>query len=138
MPIDWKKLDDQSRVVVPAKPANGLWTLVRSYVGSSQIIRIEAQGQWKPVPGVELPCGADGLQHWMFGRDHLLYKKAPLGALIGKIGGSNISTEESEIFLVGSTAVLTIDKILGPLYLTINDAPGCFDDNSGELNVTIS
>ena len=79
----------------------------------------------------------DGLRHWMFGRDQLLCKKAPLGALIGKIGGSNIATEESEIFLVGSVAVLAIDKTTGPLYLTINDAPGFFDDNTGALNVTI-
>jgi PA-IL-like protein len=138
MPIEWKKLDDQNSVVVPAKPATGLWTLVRTFVGNSQIIRIEAEGQWKPVSGLDLPCGADGLRHWIFGRDQLLCKKAPLGALIGKIGGSNISTDDSEIFLVGSVAVLICDKAAGPLYLTINDAPGCFDDISGALSVTIS
>ena len=136
--IDWTKLDDEFRVVVPAKPAAGLWTLVRTFVSNSQIIRLEAEGEWSPVSDLGLRCGADGLRSWIFGRDQLLFKKAPLGALIGKIGGSNTSTEESEIFLVGSVAVFQIDKAVGPLYLTINDAPGFFDDNSGALSVTIS
>jgi hypothetical protein len=135
MTIDWQKLDKTSPVKVPAKPQMGLWTLVRTYVSAQQIIRIEAQGAWTPVAGLP-QCGPDGLRHWAYGRDQLLTKTAPLGALIGKVGGSNIATDDA-IFLIGSLAVLTIDKLVGPLYLTINDAPGCFDDNSGELSVTI-
>jgi hypothetical protein len=112
-----------------------LWTLARSYVAASQIIRIEAQGLWRPVAGLDC-CGPDGFQHWAFGRDRLLTAKAPLGALIGKIGGSNIATDENT-FVIGSVAVITVEKIVGPLFLTINDAPNCFDDNTGELIVTI-
>jgi hypothetical protein len=137
MPIDWQNLDEKSVITVPAKPAAGLWTLVRSYVSGPRIIRIEAQGTWSPAAGLP-PCGADGMRHWAFGRDLLLTKKAPFGALVGKIGGSNISTDEADIFLVGSVAVLTIDKSVGPLYLTINDAPAFFEDNVGELVVKIA
>jgi hypothetical protein len=136
MPIDWKKLDETSSVSVPARPATGLWTVVRSYVSTGQIIHIEARGTWRPVAEFD-SCGGDGMRHWAFAGDRLLCKKAPLGALIGKIGGSGASSDDSEIFLVGSVAVITIDKTQGPLYLTINDAPEFFGDNDGSLEVTI-
>jgi hypothetical protein len=133
--VDWDALDKAFAVVVPAKPERGLWTPVRASVGSPLIVRISAEGEWKPVEGFPA-CTADGLRHWAFGRDQLLSKKAPLGALIGKLGGSNIGTEE-EIFLVGSDAVISIEKAVGPLWLTINDEPGFFGDNSGALTVTL-
>jgi hypothetical protein len=136
MPIDWQALDEESEIEVPAKPAKGIWTPVRSYVSNPTIIRIEAEGEWKPVE-ILPPCTADGFRHWAFGRDLLLTKKAPLGALIGKIGGSNIATDETEIFLVGSSAVISVEKSAGPLWLTINDAPWFFEDNSGILTVQI-
>jgi hypothetical protein len=135
MPIDWNKLDNCNPVTVPAKPANGLWTLVRTFVSNPQIIRIVAEGEWRPIAAMD-PCSADGFQHWSFGRDRLLTNKAPIGALIAKIGGSNLS-QDGDIIVVGSTAVIVVDKLSGPLYLTINDAPGFFDDNLGELKVTI-
>jgi hypothetical protein len=134
--IDWEKLDETYSIVVPAKPKRGLWTPVRTYLTAPVIIRIEAEGTWKPVDFLN-ECSADGLRHWIFGRDQLLTKKAPLGALIGKIGGSNIATDEAEIFLVGSDAVISAEKSVGPLWLTINDAPYSFDDNSGTLVVRI-
>jgi hypothetical protein len=136
MNIDWKKIDDQTSFSIPARPSSGLWTIVRSYVTSGQIIRLEARGKWRPIPGFDF-CDADGLSHWVFARDRLLCKKAPLGALIGKIGGSNAATEDADVFLVGSLAVISVDKALGPLYLTINDAPELFADNEGQLDVTV-
>jgi len=137
MTIDWAGLDDVERIVIPARPANGLWTPARGLVSGPQILRLEAKGIWSPIEGLP-DCGPDGLRHWAFGRERLLTKKAPLGALIGRFGGSNIATDDTDIFLVGSIAVLTVEKTLGPLYLTINDAPECFGDNTGEVVVTIS
>jgi hypothetical protein len=138
MMIDWNKLDDKDEVTIPAKPANGLWTMVRTMVTGPQIIKLEATGEWRPVATMA-PCTADGFQHWAFRRDGLLTGKAPIGALIAKIGGSNITAQDADIQVVGSLAVIVVqDKTSGPLYLTINDALGCFDDNSGELTVTIS
>jgi hypothetical protein len=137
MAIEWNGIDQQSVITVPAHPASGLWTLVRSYVSSPQIMRIEAEGSWTAVAGLP-SCGPDGLPHWAFGRDALLFKKAPLGALIGKIGGSIAGVDDRDVFLVGSATVLTIEKAAGPLFLTINDAPGFFEDNTGALAVTIA
>jgi hypothetical protein len=136
MLIKWNNPDDRSEIKVPAKPETGIWTLVRTFVTGPQTLRLGARGRWRPISGFD-DCTADGLRHWVFGRDLLLTRKAPLGALIGKIGGSNIGTDDADIFAVGSVAILNIDKIAGPLYLTINDAPAFFDDNTGEIDVTI-
>lgn len=136
-PIDWKNLDDKGTVTIPAKPADGIWTLVRTYVSGPTILRLEATGAWRP--DADLPsCTADGLRHWAYGREMLLTKKAPLGALIGKFGGSSCAAEDTDVFVIGSVTVLTIEKAVGPLYMTINDAPNHFDDNEGELTVRIS
>ena len=61
-----------------------------------------------------------------------------LDGMIGRFGGSNIAADDSDIFLVGTVAVLHIEKTVGPLYLTINDAAEGFDDNLGEVIVTMS
>jgi hypothetical protein len=132
---DW----DQTKtgIAVPAKPAQALWTPVLDYVTGPVVLRITAEGSWRPAASLP-PCGPDGLTHWAFGRDFLLWKKAPLGALIAKIGGSVAGIDDStDIFLVGSRGVLNLEKAAGPLYLTINDAPSAFDDNDGALTVAI-
>ena len=130
---EWQEIARES---VPARPSNGIWTAIIDYVTGPVILKITSSGEWQPVDDLQA-CSADGLRHWAFGRDSLLTKKAPLGALIGKLGGSNIATDEADIFLVGTATVVTIDRPAGPLYLTINDAPSFFDDNSGELQVLV-
>ena len=131
----WRDVTAQ-HISVPARPAIGLWTPIIDYVTGPLILRIGARGKWSPVES--LPgCSPDGFQDWFYGRDWLLTKSAPLGALIGKIGGSNNSTNDADIFVVGSYAVITIDKQTGPLYLTINDAPSFLSDNSGAIEVAI-
>jgi hypothetical protein len=131
----WQTVGPQP-LSVPARPASGLWTRVIDYVCAPLILRIAASGEWKPVADLP-PCGADGFHAWYFGRDWLAAKNAPLGALIGKIGGSNNAIDDAAIFLVGSYAVITLEKQTGPLYLTINDAPEFLSDNTGELKVRI-
>ena len=130
----WRELGRQK---VPARPDAGIWTPVLDYVTGPVVLRITASGTWRPVGGLDA-CGGDGYRRWAFGRDALLTKKAPLGALIGKFGGSNAGgTDDGDIFPVGTHAVLTVEKPTGPLYLTINDAPGAFDDNSGDIEVVV-
>jgi hypothetical protein len=132
----WEPIPDGD-FTVPAKPARGLWTPVLNYVTGPVILRVTATGTWQPIDWLR-DCGPDGFPHWAFGRDFLLWKKAPLGALIAKIGGSVAGVDDSsDIFLVGAQAVLTLEKSTGPLYLTINDAPSAFDDNLGEVGVVI-
>lgn len=137
MPINWTDLDRERKHDVPALPADGLWTMVRTQISGPAVIRIEARGRWKPASGLP-ECGPDGLRHWAYGRDLLLTRKAPLGALIGKFGGSSSSIDETEIFVVGNVAVLQVDKATGPLFLTMNGASSHFQDHSGELIVTLS
>ncbi|MDM0026282.1 hypothetical protein [Variovorax saccharolyticus] len=134
--IAWDTIDDAEKLKVPAKPAAGLWTMVRTRVIAPAVLRIEASGSWRPVEGLPW-CGPDGLRHWAYGREQLLTRKAPLGALIGKFGGSNGAVDEADIFVIGSVTVLQLDKNTGPLYLTINDAAAFFDDNEGALDVII-
>lgn len=136
MDVDWTELDKKATVDIPARPDHGIWTPARAYLGSGTILRIRATGRWTPLPGT--PCGADGLRHWVYARDRLLTKAAPFGTLIGKIGGSSIDTGDTDILVIGSLCVLKVDKIEGPLYLTINDALDGFDDNDGALSVTFS
>jgi hypothetical protein len=121
---------------LPARPDFGIWTPVLDFVTGPIILCITATGRWKPVEALD-DCDAGGFRRWSFGRDALLTKKAPLGALVGKLGGSNIAADDAEVFAVGTYFVLNVDKQSGPLYLTINDAPDGFDDNSGEIVVVI-
>ena len=136
MKIEWDDLDDRAVVTVPACPEGGLWTLVRTQLVAPAVIRIDASGIWRLAP--DLPeCGADGLRHWIYGRDLLLTKKAPPGALIGKYGGSCSAADEADIFIVGSATVLLLEKAIGPLYLTINGAPMHFASHQGQLTVRL-
>ncbi|HYZ61875.1 MAG TPA: hypothetical protein VE650_05425 [Acetobacteraceae bacterium] len=136
MAFNWTSLDDQDAVSVPARPASGFWTPVRSYVGAGTLLRIQASGQWRPLPNIA--CGPDGLRQWPYGRDRLLAKAAPPGTLIGKIGGGTSYAAEADIIVIGSLCVLKLDKVEGPLFLTINDAPDGFEDNDGALTVSFS
>jgi hypothetical protein len=134
-PGTWQPVGTRS-MAVPARPATGIWTPVVDYITGPRILRIAAEGMWKPAEGLK-ECSPDGFQDWFYGRDWLLTKDAPLGALIGKIGGSRGSDRDAAIFPVGSFAVIMLDKQMGPLYLTINDAPAFFHDNSGTLRVMV-
>ena len=136
MSIDWSKLDQQGTHIVPACPEGRLWTMVRTQVSAPAVIRIEASGTWRVADGLP-ECGPDGLRQWYYGRELLLTRKAPLGALIGKLGGSAGSVDEAEIFVVGSVTVLQIEKAIGPLYLTINGAPAMFAAHNGSLTIKL-
>ena len=136
MAFDWSALDSKDIVEIPAQPRSGIWTPARGFIAAGSILRIEATGQWRPLPNTS--CGADGLRHWAYGRDRLLTKNAPLGALIGKVGGGNAYAADSDIMVIGSLCVLKLDKSDCPFYLTINDALDGFDDNDGFLTVTFS
>lgn len=136
MSIEWTRLDRTERFTVPARPEGALWTMIRTQVSAPAAIRIEASGVWRVA--AELPeCGPDGLRHWAYGRELLLTRKAPLGALIGKFGGSSSGADEAEIFVVGAAAVLQVDKSTGPLYLTINSVPMFFSWHEGSLEVLV-
>ena len=66
-----------------------------------------------------------------------LYAEAPLGAVIGKIGGSTAGRKDGDVFAVGSFAVCSTTKN-GPLFLTMNIDPTRVPEAAGTVTVTIS
>ena len=126
-----------SDVIIPAKPA-GLWTPTELYVVGPKILKIVAHGRWKYAP-TSVDYGADGDLESLVARSRCLAPEAPVGALIGKIGGSSAGTADAKPFVVGSTFMATIaaDQS-GLLFLTINDEFSGMENNSGELRITVS
>jgi hypothetical protein len=121
---------------VPAKP-DALWTLIHDYLRGPCKLKMTATGVWNYASSKE--CGPDGLRDSGFPADGL-NSSAPLGALIGKIGGSPADKPDARAFtfVAGSYVVFSLDeKTEGALYLTMNDQPGHFDEHSGEIEVAI-
>src|ERR1041385_6029454 len=131
----WTKIAENIRI--EANPASGLWTNVCEYLGPKRLIKIEANktSTWKYGEGK--PCGADGDLDG--DGAELMVQTAPLGALIGKMGGSTAVNEtENPLFVVGSLIVMRLkDTQEGPLYLTINDSPKGLADNSDGIQVNV-
>jgi len=120
---------------VKAKP-NGLWTVAREFIHGPVRIRFEAEGTWKYSP--DSSCGADGDMLSMISSSQTILKNAPVGSLIAKIGGSSAGQTDGTLYLIGSFAVIEAGAdVKGPLYLTINDDPGGFVNNSGSLKVKV-
>ncbi len=60
---------------------------------------------------------------------------APEGCLVGKVGGSS-TAGGSETFALGNHGYVT-PELEGLLWLSVNDAPAGFGDNSGYISVSI-
>ena len=132
----WLPLDLRTDSVL-AKPPEGLWTLVHEYVKGPAKLRIQASGTWNYSGSTS--CGADGARKAGFAQDSL-NASAPLGALIGKIGGSPADRPDSRafVFVAGSYAVVVFDdKVEGAFYLTMNDQISHFEEHSGSIKVKV-
>jgi hypothetical protein len=124
-------------VNVTAKPS-GLWTLAYEYVRGPVLIRFSAEPGKRWNYAARSACTADGDLSSMISSHACVLPGAPVGALIGKIGGSSAGQADGKVFLVGSFAIIEIDaNTRGPLYLTINDEIAGMDNNSGDLKVNI-
>ena len=106
------------------------WIMVCEDLGSATThLKLKATGNWVPMSGLS-SCGPDGLAGQSFSDDNLLLTDCPVGALIGRIGGSSASLKtltpavdagEGKPLPVGSQTVLKLpDKFVGPLYLGFN------------------
>jgi hypothetical protein len=125
---------------IKAKPDSGVWQQACSYfLQGPALIKIEATGQWNYSRDfVPNPCSADGDVFSPFDSKRCIHENSPVGALIGRIGGSIADKDATSVFCVGSVCVRKLDKdTKGPLFLTINDMRTGFDDNSGDLTVNI-
>jgi hypothetical protein len=128
-------VEDES---VPARPSAGLWTPVLDYVPTGTLIKIEAAGTWFYADEPEAQCGPDGNPRSFIEQASLLNTGAPVGALVGKVGGSTADRDGGHAFIVGSYCVVRIpDGQDGPLMLAINDLPAARDGNRGSLDVTV-
>jgi hypothetical protein len=124
-------------VAVPARPAqsgvSGLWTPVHDFVSGPCVLSFRASGVWSYSTTVT--CTADGDPASLLQRARCLFADGPVGALIGKIGGSSAGVKDGTIFLIGRAAVVSVDAPGGPLYLTINDESSGMDNNDGAVTV---
>ena len=89
--------------------------------GQRYFVRV-GEGRWSNVG--QPSYGPAGGGSW----DGVILPSAALGALIGQAGGST--------FAIGAGPEF-ISPASGPLYLSINDVPGTFDDNQGWVEVYI-
>jgi len=131
--MDWPV---QFEKEVAANP-KGIWSLVSEYVRGPALIKIEADdAKWKYSKADE--CTADGDLLSTISTQACILQGAPVGALIGKIGGSTAGTGDGTLFVVGRICIIELDASKrGPLYLTINDELTGLGNNDQKLKVKI-
>src|SRR5437879_557338 len=135
--LEWRLVVEAE---VPAKPT-GVWTLVHTYLDRCLRLKLEARGQWTYSANLKDLCGPDGDLASGLDASRCLIPKAPVGALIGKLGGSTGGLDDGYLFVVGSYCILEPGRAAvpktGPLYLAINDRPDGLADNNGALKVRV-
>lgn len=132
----FQAITNLERWTVPAKPDGGLWTLVCAYVDGPALLRIRAtDDRWGYAPGREAFCGPDGDPCGLVQSDVCLLQTAPIGALIGKFGGSTGDARDAKPFVVGRDCVVRVPNEGGPLYLTINDTADGMANNVGVAGI---
>jgi hypothetical protein len=135
----WSALSGAAPVDVPAKPSAGVWTKVIEYIEGGTILKLEVgtpESTWHY--GDEDTCGPDGDVASIMLRSKCLLASAPVGALIGKIGGSTAGTVDGVTFVVGTFCIVKVGADGGPLYLTINDQENGMSNNKDTMKVTVS
>jgi len=135
-PLKWQEIT-LGQSVVPGRP-DGLWTPVLEYVEGKVRLKVVASGTWQYLPGVD--CGPNG--HRDGGLiENSLAPRAPVGALIAKIGGGTADRPDPDkdpVFVVGTFCVITLEAVAhGPLFLTMNDHVSWFAQHDGELTIRI-
>ncbi len=110
------------------------------FIDGGTILKIEAETDelWRYAP--DRRCTANGDPAAQIARERCVFAGAPVGALIGKIGGSTVGAADGTVFAVGSQCVVKVADPGGPLYLTINDEETGMDaeSNAGSLHVSIA
>ena len=139
---------DEKTITVEAK-GHSLWTVALPYISGPAKVRFTADvaSRWKV--GTE-ECGPGGLRKGLF--DSML-PTAPLGALIGKLGGGDsdcpafLRPEDAStaiaamtgVFAVGSYCVLDVKASdHGAVFLTVNDKVSGFAEHGGAIEVKVA
>ena len=125
-------------VIVKAKP-EGIWTFVELLWTAPLRLEFVAKDQkWSFAPTNQ--CKADGDLLAMIDPARSILGSGPIGAVIGKIGGSSAGAKDGvATFLVGQyLAIETKPEWKGALFLTINDDPKGFQNNDGSIEVEVT
>ena len=143
---NWQAL---KAVTVPAKTAQGFWTLALGYIAGPSRLRfvvektVDAPSQppvlneWICAPN--RTCTADGDPKLPINPANCLFPEAPPGALIAKIGGSIAGKKDGKLFVVGSYCIVDLDETAkGALFLAMNADPMSSLTRDGQLLVGIS
>jgi hypothetical protein len=117
---DWQPIFERNNFEADL-PAG--WFKVVDYVKTGKILKFEASGEWTFLPG--LTCEPDGYIGFPLPYDKLLVSTTPVGALIGKLGGSTADQKDGTLFAIGSyTIFVPPEKGSGPLYIGANTIVG--------------
>jgi hypothetical protein len=122
MVIDWKELIVFERTDAAVSAP---WILVLESFEGMTHLRIQAEGSWKAMGNLLAPCEPDGIAGLPLPSERLMVADCPVGALIGKIGGSSAASAaadaEGKVFPIGSYCVVGIpEKSPGPLFIGFN------------------
>lgn len=100
-------------------------------------LRINCEGLWARATDAMASCGPEGLAEIPAQKDSLQVSDCPLGALIGKLGGSSASLSvptappvsgaatntisEGKAFAIGSYCMIPLPtNFIGPLFVSFN------------------
>lgn len=126
---NWIKLD--TFMAVPPQ-FEAPWHMLIDVFEHVDRLRITATGEWQPLPGLAIKCGPDGFGGLAVADSALILPGCPVGALIGKFGGSSASLDATAApaggeagspaaFAIGAHCVVARPKdVLGPLFLGFN------------------
>ena len=110
-----------AHVQLNSQRLNARWIIASDYVKGPWVLRFKASGRWEPFGGFQ--CDPDGTSGFPLAAERMVVTKGAPGCLIGKLGGSSASLDEtgSTLFAIGSYAVIAVpDKFAGPLFVGFN------------------
>jgi hypothetical protein len=143
----WQSLPAYEQPKSPTLVAvKGLWLLVADLLLPKRMIKIEASGSWSDLSEKENAVGPDGHLGLTLPADQLISSNAPVGALMGKIGGSTADRitgtakrDDGIIVLpLGTYCIIgPLDKA-APLFVAVNGAWSVAEFRFLDLKVKIS
>jgi hypothetical protein len=127
----------EQRKVRVAMDVARIWTIALEYIEAPVVLRITCADnqKWTYSVATKKSCSPDGdPAAWS---DQSLLPTAPLGALIGKLGGSSCD-KLGQIFAIGTTCVISADQTFkGSLFLGMNDTISALADHGGAFDISI-
>jgi hypothetical protein len=135
-PPTWTQL---ASVKVSAR-SPAIWQKAIEWVSGPLLLKFEATGTWQFCGASGTECSPDGDLSFPIALNRCISDKAPIGSLIGRIGGSTSQKDDPEsVFPIGTFCIYLLSNTkMGPVFLTINDIWTGFGDNNDEVEVTIS